>query len=238
MWTSARSWGYVAHDPFGGLVLPKRGLVQTFAFSLEEIKRIIDSANEPYKTFYSILAETGIRGGGICALRVVDLDLENAVIYVRQSVWGGQIQTVKSKKGNRRFPISAELVEHIRAYLLTWRPNTLGLVFATKNGTPWDHSLVRKRKFHPLLRKLGIPQCGFHAFRHGNATLLDQIGAPMAVRQNRLGHADAQTTMGYTHAVTADERRIAEELGKILHVTARSKQEKSPAPRMLSLSIQ
>ena len=238
MWTSARAWGYVAHDPFDGLVLPKRGLVQTFAFSLEEIKRIIGSANEPHKTFYSILAETGIRGGEICALRVADLDLENAVIYVRQSVWRGQIQTVKSKKGNRRFPISPELVEHIRAYLLTWRPNTLGLVFATKNGTPWDHSLVRKRKFHPLLRKLGIPQCGFHAFRHGNATLLDQIGAPMAVRQNRLGHADAQTTMGYTHAVTADERRIAEELGKILHATARSEQGKSPAPGVLSFSIQ
>jgi integrase len=238
MWTSARAWGYVAHDPFDGLVLPKRGLVQTFAFSLEEIKGIIDSANEPYKTFYSILAETGIRGGEVCALRVADLDLENAVIYVRQSVWRGQIQSVKSKKGNRRFPISPELVEHIRAYLLTWRPNALGLVFATKNGTPWDHSLVRKRKFHPLLKKLGIPQCGFHAFRHGNATLLDQIGAPMAVRQNRLGHADAQTTMGYTHAVTADERRIADELGKILHVTARNEPENSPAARGLSVLIQ
>ena len=126
----------------------------------------------------------------------------------------------------------------MRAYLLTWRPNTLGLVFATKNGTPWDHSLLRKRKFHPLLRNLGISQCGFHAFRHGNATLLDQIGAPMAVRQNRLGHADAQTTMGYTHAVTADERRIAEELGRILHVTARSEQKNSPAPGVLSLLIQ
>ena len=238
MWNSARAWGYVAHDPFDGLVLPKRGLVETFTFSLDEIKRILDSASKPYKTFYAILAETGIRGGEICALRVADLDLENAVIYVRQSVWRGQIQTVKSRKGNRRFPISPQLVEHLRAYLRGWRPNTLGLLFATENGTPWDHSLVRKRKFHPLLMKLGIPQCGFHAFRHGNATLLDQIGAPMAVRQNRLGHADAQTTMDYTHAVTADERRIAAELGRILHVTARNQQEKGPAPKALTQAIQ
>jgi integrase len=238
MWTSARAWGYVAHDPFDGLVLPKRGLVETFAFSLEEIRRIIDSASEPYKTFYAILAETGIRGGEICALRVADLDLENAVIYVRQSVWRGQIQTVKSKKGNRCFPISPELVQHIRAYLLTWRPNAQGLLFATRKGTPWDHSLVRKRQFHLLLGKLGIRQCGFHAFRHGNATLLDQIGAPMAVRQNRLGHVDAQTTMNYTHAVTADERRIANELGKILHATARNEPENSPAPKGLSVLIQ
>ena len=230
MWNSARAWGYVAHNPFDALVLPKRGLVQTFTFSLEETQRIITSASEPYKTFYSILAETGIRGGEICGLRVADLDFENALLHVHQSVWRGQIQTVKSRKGNRRFPISTELVEHLRAFLRTWRPNSLGLLFATQNATPWDHSLVRKRKFHPLLNRLGIPQCGFHAFRHGNATLLDQIGAPMAVRLNRLGHAEAQTTMGYTHAVTADERRIADELGKILHGTARNEQANLGAP--------
>ena len=238
MWSSARAWGYVAHNPFEGLVLPKRGLVQTFTFSLEETQRIVASASEPHKTFYSILAETGIRGGEICGLRVADLDLENAVIHVHQSVWRGQIQTVKSRKGNRRFPISAELVEHLRAFLRKWRPNALGLLFATQNGTPWDHSLVRKRKFHPLLKKLGIPQCGFHAFRHGNATLLDQIGAPMAVRLNRLGHAEAQTTMGYTHTVTADERKVADDIGRILHVNARNEQKEEPAPKALTLLIQ
>jgi integrase len=79
---------------------------------------------------------------------------------------------------------------------------------------------------------------GFHAFRHGNATLLDQIGAPMAVRLNQLGHTEAQTTMGYTHSVTADERRIADELGRILHVTARNEQEQGPAANALTLRIQ
>ena len=184
------------------------------------------------------MAETGIRGGEICALPVADLDLENALIHVRQSVWRGKIQTVKSRNGNRRFAISPQLVEHIRGFLRTWRPNSLGLLFATANGTQWDHSLVRKRKFHPLLTKLGIPQCGFHPFRHGNATMLDQIGAPMAVRQDRLGHTEAQTTMGYTHAVKADERRVADELGKILHVSARNEQNERPTGNPLTLMIQ
>jgi integrase len=85
-----------------------------------------------------------------------------------------------------------------------------------------------------MLKKLGVPRCGFHAFRHGNATLLDQIGAPMAVRQDRLGHTEAQTTMGYTHAVKADGRRVANELGKILHVTARNEQNERPAEKPLT----
>ena len=114
MWNSARAWGYVAHNPFDGLVLPKRGLIKTFTFSLEETQRIITSSGEPYTTYYSILAETGIRGGEICGLRVADLDLENAVIHVRQSVWRGKIQTVKSRKGNRRFAISPQSVNTSR----------------------------------------------------------------------------------------------------------------------------
>jgi integrase len=238
MWTNARAWQYVAHNPFDGLVLPKRGLVNTFVFSREEINRITDSASEPCRTFYSILAETGMRGGEICGLRVSDLDLDGAVIFIRQSVWRGQIQTVKSRKGNRRPAISRQLVDHLRSYLRSWHPNTLGLLFVSKNGTPWDHNLIRKRKLHPLLRKLGIPQCGFQAFRHGNATLLDQIGAPMAVRQNRLGHADAETTMGYTHAVTADERRIANELGDILHGNERKSENEGPGHVVPTMRIQ
>lgn len=175
MWNSARAWGYVAHNPFDALVLPKRGLVRRFSRSLEEAQRIIVSASEPYKTYYSILAETGIRGGEVSGLRVADLDLENALIHVQQAVWRGQIQTVKSRKGNRCFAISAELVEDLRAYLRSWRPNPLGLLFATKTGAPWDHSLVRKRKFHPLLKRLGIPQCGFHAFRRACKRLPHRI---------------------------------------------------------------
>jgi len=65
-----------------------------------------------------------------------------------------------------------------------------------------------------LLKKLGIPQCGFHAFRHGNATLLDQIGAPMAVWLNRLWHAEAQTTMGYTHAAPLMNAELQRHLRK------------------------
>jgi hypothetical protein len=38
----------------------------------------------------------------------------------------------------------------------------------------------------------------------------------MRVRQDRLGHEKAETTLGYTHAIGEDDRRVADELGKIL----------------------
>ena len=59
----------------------------------------------------------------------------------------------------------------------------------------------------------------FHAFRHGNETVMDGEGVPMATRQNRLGHSDARTTMKYTHVVSEDGRKIAARFGELLTET-------------------
>jgi integrase len=135
---------------------------------------------------------------------------------ITQKVWHGKIETVKSVKGNRTCEISPQLVERLRHYLKTWTPNMEGLLFATRNGTPWDADVVRKRKLYPLLEKLGIERCGFHAFRHGNETVMDGEAVPMAVRQSRLGHSDPRTTMLYSHVVSEDTRKIAARFGDLL----------------------
>lgn len=201
MWIQANAWNYVQHDPFGSLVLPELRPLNEPAFTIDEMKAIIVAAQEPYKTLYWICAEMGERSGEALALAVPNLLLEDAAIRIAQSVWHGKIQTVKSRKGNRIVEISPQLVSHLRDYLRTWKPNRLNLLFATNKGTPWDIDTVRKRRLHPLLDKLGIQRAGFHAFRHGNATIMDQLRVPMATRQNRLGQSDARTTMGYTHAI-------------------------------------
>jgi integrase len=180
------------------------------------MKLVIDTAPEPYKTYYWILAETGIRCGEACGLPVKNLLLDLGALKIDQKVRHAKIETVKSKKGNRLCEISPQLAEHLRGFIRTWRPNRLGLLFATKNGTPWDADLVRKRKLYPLLAKLGIERCGFHAFRHGNETVMDGEGVPMATRQNRLGHSDARTTMKYSHVVSEDGRKIAAHFGNLL----------------------
>jgi integrase len=216
MWNQAKAWGYVQHDPFGNLVLPERDPLNERCLTVQEMRAVIEAEKEPYKTYYWILAETGLRAGEIGALTVANLLLEHGAIRVSQSVWRGTIQTVKSRKGNRICEISPLLAEHLRTYVRSWRPNQLDLLFATRNGTPWDTDTIRKRKLYPLLKRLKIERCGFHAFRHGNATVMDQEQVPMATRQNRLGQSDARTTMGYTHAITEDGRRFAARLGQQL----------------------
>ena len=68
MWNQAKAWGYVQHDPFVGLVLPEREPLNERCLTLEEMRALIVAANEPYKTCYWILAETGLRASEIGAL--------------------------------------------------------------------------------------------------------------------------------------------------------------------------
>jgi integrase len=220
MWNQAKAWGYSNVDPFFGLVLPELGLTNERCLTLAEMKKLIEAAPKPFKTFYWISAETGARCGEVCGLPVRNLLLDHGAIRITQKVWHGKFETVKSKKGNRLCEISPQLVAHLRAFLRTWRPNKLDLLFVSKNGTPWDADTVRRRKLYPLLEKLGIERCGFHAFRHGNATVMDAEGVPWATRLNRLGQSEPKTTLGYTHTVSEDGRKIAARFGELLTETA------------------
>jgi integrase len=229
VWKSARAWRYVAHDALDSIVLPKQRRQQRFYFSLEETRRILSEAPEPYSTFYWLAAETGMRAGELTGLRVDDLDLQRGLVQVTQSAWHGKLQAPKTGNALRTFALSPQLVQQFRRMITEWRPNAAGLLFATRNGTPWDANLLVKRKLQPLLAKLGIARCGLHSFRHTNSSLMDRLGVPLKVRQQRLGHSDPRLTLGiYTHVASEDDERVASQLGGILCPLVPSDKAKGP----------
>ncbi len=211
------AWQYVSHNALDGVVLPKPRKALRPSFTKEQIVKILAVAPEPYRTFYWLAAETGMRAGELCGLRVDDIDFKRGLVNVRQSAWHGKLQEPKTENAVRTFAVSTRLLNHLRGILQAWRPNPRQLVFATRNGTPWDANLLVKRKFRPMLRQLEIQECGLHAFRHANASLMDELSVPMKVRQQRLGHSDPRLTMNtYTHMASRDDERTAEQLGEIL----------------------
>jgi integrase len=230
LWKSARAWGYVAHDAVSSVVLPKRHRVARRFFSVEEVQRILAAASEPRHTFYWLAVETGLRAGELCGLRVNDFDLERGLVSVRQSVWRGKFQSPKSESAVRCFALSPRLLAHIADCLKRWKPNEARVFFATRNGTPWDANLLVKRKLYPLLDSLGIARGGLHAFRHTNCTLMDRLGVPLKLRQQRLGHSDSSLTLDvYTHVASEDDVRFAEQLDVILRPNAPKKKKPESA---------
>jgi len=86
---------------------------------------------------------------------------------------------------------------------------------------------------------LGIARGGLHAFRHTNSTLMDRLGAPFKVSQQRLGHSDVTLTLdAYTHVDSQNDVRTAEQLDAILRPNAPKKENGSGAepPKPLYLN--
>jgi integrase len=218
MWATAKAWGYVAHNVMEGIVLPRTKRRQRLFASQQQIQQIMAASAEPYRTFYGLAAETGLRPGELCGLTVDDLDLERGMLQVHQSAWRGKLGAPKTMDSIRVVELSSRACAHLRNFLASWHPNDHRLLFATSNGTPWDQNMVLKRKFKPLLAALGIkgPRGdGLYILRHGNATLMSSFGAPQKLRQQRLGHADGSpiTESVYTHVISEDGKRVAAKLG-------------------------
>lgn len=235
IWKTARAWGYASGDWFDGIELPEYQRPEAPHFTLEEMQRIIATAKGTFKTFYWLAAETGMRLGELCALHVGALDLKVGVIVVRHSSWHGHVGSTKSKRP-RTFRLSPGLVTNLQQQIKPVARNSDAFVFRTKNGTSWIGDDVVKDNLKPLLLRLKIKtvedgkdeegqptfrvahRVGLHAFRHGNATLMDAEHTPLKIRQDRLGHVDGEElTLGvYTHCESDDHRAAATRLGELL----------------------
>lgn len=86
-----------------------------------------------------------------------DLDIDRGLLQVRQSAWRGKLGAPKTDESIRVVELSAQGCAQLEKFLVSWHPNDRRLLFATRNGTPWDQNMVLKRKFKPLLAVIRSP---------------------------------------------------------------------------------
>lgn len=211
VWKAARASGHVVGDPLEQVRLPqgRRGTVRFFTAA--ECRGICAAAGEPYRTMFWLTASTGIRAGELLGLR--PCDVVGNIITINQSVWQGQVTSTKTTAADRVFPIGPALASHLAKYVEFAAGREL-LFMDEGKAFKVDHL---RHVLHLLCKQLGYVNGGLHALRHAQATLLDQVNAPMKVRQERMGHTDARLTLNvYTHAVDEDKRRVADEIDALL----------------------
>lgn len=213
MLNAARDWGYVAPKlDWEKLRLPPKPAVQAQRFfTPDEAQRLIDAAPEPWNIMFAFMAYLGLRTGEAVGIAWHHIDLDRGILKVRQSNWRGKLMDVKSVDSRRNLPMPAVLVQMLNDYHPRRRESELGLVFPNLAGKAITSCYVRRDILHPLREKLGIAPGAFHAFRHGHATaMFEEGGASPKVVQSNMGHANIQTTMRYTHLVSAEQREAVE----------------------------
>jgi integrase len=220
---TAKRWGYICESvKFGELVLPAEPVKRAPAyFDAEQARQIIGVASQPYTSMFAIAGMTGLRAGELLGLLVDDLDFERRLIHVRQSVWCGKFQTVKSKASRAPVAMPEALALMLKTYLASWNPNPARLLFVNRAGRPYNATKVVQRGLWPVLDKLKINRCGLHAFRHTHTSLLLAVGAPMPAVQTQLRHSDPRITLAvYGHVIGDSQRNAVEKVAEILRPDA------------------
>jgi integrase len=200
MLDTARQWGYAAGEiKPRKLRLPDRSDYVPACFTRKQIEDILSVVGEPWRTFFVILALSGMRAGEVLGLQWGDMDWERGCIHIRRSAWCGKVTSTKTPGSAADIPMPEKMAESLRTYRKVWKENPAGFLFTTRNNRPPSSNKVVEYQLWPVLDAFGIPRCGLHAFRHGVASMLADLGYTVQISQKQLRHSHSRTTLDYTH---------------------------------------
>jgi len=206
-----RAWGNVRENIWESAKKIGKSETEIRAYSDSEVEDILKQSTGAVKLFYWLDVETGMRAGELTGLRCCDVDLVKKRVRIRQAVWRGKIQAPKTSNAIREIPIPPQIVDALKSHI---GDRTEGLVFTTKNDTPWNSDLVLKRHLHG---KLKVVNGTLHMFRHTFATRQLQAGVPVSVVSKILGHASVSTTLNiYSHVLAEHMEEFERNRARIL----------------------
>lgn len=182
-------------------------------------------ANRRFKVICDTLLASALRINELLAMTVHDLDFDNNELIVTKTLmWRaankklgikGEVvckNSAKTDSGNRRVAVPRKTLEDLRdfhnemnTYFEKHDLPPTDLIFPTIYGNYMcdrnERTTLKKR-----LSELGLPDYGFHLFRHTHASMMLNAGANWKELQSRMGHKSIKTTMD-TYAELAPKKK-------------------------------
>ena len=168
---------------------------------------------------------TGMRIGEVCALRWENIDLENKMINVTQTVQriykkdltgAGKskllMATPKTRSSARSIPISQLLLPILRKF----QTSDTQTFFISGHKKCVEVRTFRTF-FDSFLNKNEISKFNFHVLRHTFATRCIEAGGDCKTVSELLGHASVNITLNlYVHPQVEQKRRCVEMMAEIM----------------------
>jgi integrase len=186
----------------------------TYAYSLDEIKKILAAVGEPAKIIVLTAAFTGLRKGEIRGLEWQDFNEKE--LSVRRSMWNSTANEPKTKYSKAPVPVVKVLADALEEHRERMGKLAAGPIFQAGNRKPLNLDNLARRVIIPAIEKcircrkskaehltdghmfeLDKTLCwhGWHAFRRGLATNLHQAGVDDKTIQGILRHGNVNITM-------------------------------------------
>ena len=174
----------------------------------EQCLQILNTLRQPYRTMVLVALCTGLRTGEFLALKWQDFDFDKLSVQVIRAVVRGIVDVTKTECSTDELPLDPTFA----AELLEWKkqcpPSADRWLFPSpRTGRPYEPGNIQQKVIRKAGDKLGIPNLGFHTFRHTYRSMLDASGAPVGVQQKLMRHAQVSTTMDvYGNALMTAKR--------------------------------
>ena len=159
----------------------------------EEIEAVLNVTKKNYPDFYPLLLTaiyTGMRRGEILGLTWDCVNFLKSTIKVKYALYKGKLSTPKTKTSIREIDTPKIVMDVLATLKNQSEPNTLNLVFTSKNGKFLDADNMIKRRFHKVLDIAGVSRIRFHDLRHTYASLLLAKNLNIKYIQKQMGHAN------------------------------------------------
>ena len=177
---------------------PKKSKTLPNVLSKEEIKAILEvHGNIKHRAMLSLIYACGLRRSELLNLKPADVDSKRGILLIKQA---------KGKK-DRIAPISEKIIELLRQYYKSYKPQTWLFEGQTKGKQYSEKSLENVLK-QALQKANIIKPVSLHWLRHSYATHLLESGTDLRFVQELLGHNSSKTTEINTHVSSKSLQKI------------------------------
>ncbi|HUI91605.1 MAG TPA: tyrosine-type recombinase/integrase [Chitinivibrionales bacterium] len=188
---------YCAENPTEEIVAPKLPKRKPRFFSMDELKKIFETAMEPYRLIFMFLYLTGLRTGELCNLEWRDYNRDLRTLTIRVVAADKKKRTPGNKtKREETIPLCDEAINILERREAA--NDSEQFVFLNQAGNRLDDDNIY-RNLMPILDKLKIRDASPHTFRHTFASHLVIAGVSIYVVKELLRHASVQETEIYAH---------------------------------------
>ncbi|MDD4414287.1 MAG: site-specific integrase [Oscillospiraceae bacterium] len=218
--------GFIINTPCKNVILPKNKTPQEKKPFLDEnqakaLLKMLEGYSQ-FNTIIKALLYTGMRSGEVLALRWCDIDFENKVIHIENTLtdvagkhW---LQPPKTANSKRYIGLSEVLADIFSEHKEQQKEKleALGsfykypeMVFTTDTGNYVDRSQLNT-VFRRFVRNTDFDFATLHTLRHCNATLLINSGIDLKIVSEHLGHCDIGVTANiYADVLASSKAKVA-----------------------------
>jgi integrase len=167
------------------------------------------------RTMIFIAMLLGLRASEILGLRWEDFNMDTRIMHIHRSQVGKHTGDTKTEGSEEELPIHPDLYEVLEA----WREEQIidgvhtpinGWLFGSiLTGRPFWRGTLQQDHLIPAGKKIGIPNLGWHDFRHTYRAMMRELKISLEEQQTLMRHEDIRTTLDYGGKTPAEAGRGA-----------------------------